>query len=307
MAAVDLKLIKQLRDRTSLSMNDCKKALEQSDSDVEKAIDLLKTWGDLKGKEKEARVATEGKVWTFSNNSTSVVGIVEVNCQTDFVANSKEFHGLLKAFAKTTIDNDAAFETLRKELVAKTGENIVLRREAIWNDYPTPGYPYRTWYNHPGNKLAVILEFVSSTEEVSGKFQRMNYEAQIQKQTSFADNIAMQIAAMGPLVVSKDDLPQDLLDRQQKIFESQLAEEKKPQAAWPKIIEGKFSKWRKDVVLLEQESIVTPKKSIGEMLQELNAQLGGEVKISRFVRYALGEGLEKKQEDYAEEVNKLIG
>ncbi len=153
------------------------------------------------------------------------------------------------------------------------------------------------------------MEFVASNNEVIDALNKLNghQSRQTASYVSFEDNIAMQVAAMTPLVVSKDDLPKDLLDRQQKIFEAQLAEEKKPQTAWPKIIEGKFSKWRKEVVLLEQESITTPKKSVGELLQELNAQLGGEIKISRFVRYALGEGLEKKQEDYAEEVNKLIG
>src|ERR1700722_20146061 len=305
MATVDVKLIKQLRDRTSLSMNDCKKALVESDGDIEVAIDLLKTWGDLKGKEKEARVATEGKVWTFSNHSATIVGIAEVNCQTDFVANSKEFHGLLSILAnKLASDNMEKFETLRKELVAKTGENIVLRRQEVWADVPDNSF--RVWYNHPGNRLATIVEFVASSEEVFRKFRNMTYEIQMAKETSFADDIAMQTAAMGPHVVSKNDLPKDTLERQQKIFEAQLAEEKKPAAAWPKIIEGKFGKWRKEVVLLEQESITTPKKSVGELLQEFSTQLGGEIKISRFVRYALGEGLEKKIEDYAEEVNKLI-
>lgn len=304
MATIDVKLIKQLRDRTALSMNDCKKALEQSSGDIETAIDLLKTWGELKGKEKEAKIATEGKVWTFSNNSATVVGIMEVNCQTDFVANSNEFHGLLHALAdKTSLNPDGKFEALRKELVAKTGENIVLRRRTVWTDCPENSF--RVWYNHPGNRLAVIVEFVASNRETFEAMHKLH--GFFGTPNSFEDNVAMQIAAMAPLVVSKDDLSTDLTDRQQKIFEAQLVEAKKPQAAWPKIIEGKFAKWRTEVVLLEQESITTPKKTVGELLQELNQQLGGEIRISRFVRYALGEGLEKNQEDYAEEVNKLIG
>jgi elongation factor Ts len=118
----------------------------------------------------------------------------------------------------------------------------------------------------------------------------------------FADECAMQVAAMAPLVVSKDDIPADMLVRQRRIFEAQLEEEKKPAASWQKIIEGKFIKWRKDIVLLEQESIKDSKKTIEQMRQEA----GKDVRILRFVRYALGEGLQQTKEDLANEVEKLI-
>lgn len=289
--AVDAKLVKQLRDRTNLGMNDCKKALEESNGDMEAAIDLLKKWGELKGAEKASRVATEGRIGLFSNNSATSVSMIEVNCQTDFVANSSEFRSLLmsSSLASGKLFAEDEFEQKRKELVAKTGENIVLRRQVLYNRNPNS---HITWYLHPGDKLGVILEVCCSkiTDDV----------------LSFADDCAMQVAAMSPVFVKKDEIDANTLVRQRRIFEAQLREEKKPEAAWQKIIEGKFGKWRKDIVLLEQESIKDPKKSVDDLRQELVKKLGVELSITRFVRYALGEGLEKKQDDLAEEVSKLI-
>jgi elongation factor Ts len=296
MASVDIKLIKELRDRTSLSMGDCKKALEESGGDIEISIDLLKKWGVLKGKEKEHKIATEGMITTFANNSATTVGIVEVNCQTDFVSKSEDFKNLVGLLCnKMTGFSTEKFESAKIELIAKTGENIVLRRRDIFHSSPTE-FSYRTWYNHPGSKLAVILEATASNQEIFGS----------QEFRDFTDDCAMQVAAMAPIVVGKDDIPVDMIERQRAIFEAQLTEEKKPSAAWPKIIEGKFGKWRKDIVLLEQESIKEAKKSIEQIREELSKKFGGEIKINRFVRYALGEGIEKKQENLAEEVEKLI-
>lgn len=283
--SVDLKLVKELRDRTNLGMNDCKKALEESNSNIEAAIDLLKKWGELKGKERASKVATEGKVGGFANNGASVVGIFEVNCQTDFVSNSPAFCELMDPFDKMNGFNEDKFEAKRKELSAQTGENIVLRRKEVWT---TSHNSAIRWYHHPGDKLEVLVEVSAPIMTLAAM--------------DFADECAMQVAAMAPLVVSKDDIPADMLVRQRRIFEAQLEEEKKPAASWQKIIEGKFIKWRKDIVLLEQESIKDSKKTIEQMRQEA----GKDVQILRFVRYALGEGLERKQEDLANEVEKLI-
>jgi elongation factor Ts len=287
---VDLKVVKELRDRTNLGMNDCKKALEQANGDIEAAIDLLKKWGELKGKEKANSVATEGLISIFGNNSATVMEIVEINCQTDFVAKSPEFFDLVHSFSKMDAFSEVNFEKKRHELIAKTGENIVLCRKDKF--VVADGCQLR-WYNHPGDRLAVLLEV---------------YASQFNKEVlDFADDCAMQIAAMSPLVVSKEQIPADMLVRQRKIFESQLAEEKKPEKSWPKIIEGKFNKWRKEIVLLEQDSIKDPKQTIDMMRQEIDKHISGQVQITRFVRYALGEGQEKKQENLAEEVEKLIG
>lgn len=310
MATVNVQLVKELRDRTSLSMGDCKKALEQSNSDIEVAIDLLKKWGELKGKEKAGRVATEGKVWMFSNNSRSTVGMFEVNCQTDFVAKSPEFYDLLSSFSKMNGFSDAEFEIKRKELIAKTGENIVLRRKVIYN---CSGDSIIRWYNHQGDRLSAIIEVSSpafATERVDfdvNSVENKRLNLCYNEIDNFTNECAMQIAAMSPLVVSKDDIPADMIERQRAIFEAQLAEDKKPSAAWPKIIDGKFNKWRKDIVLLEQEYVKEAGKSIGQIKDELAKKLGTEITINRFTRYALGEGLVANKSDLADEVNKLIG
>lgn len=307
--SVDLKLVKELRDRTGLGMNDCKRALQESDNNIEGAIDLLKTWGELKGKERANREATEGKIGMFSNKHASFVGMFEINCQTDFVANSKGFADVMYAFSKiNTFAGDKA-EVVRKDLmekrgenlafagdefsikladlVATTGENISLRRVVIYK--PNSENSHITFYMHAGERLGTLIE-ISAPEMTENV-------------VDFANECAMQIAAMSPLVVSKEELPEDVIARQKSIFEAQLTESGKPVASWGKIIEGKFSKWRKDVVLLEQESIKDSKKTIDQLRQEA----GKDVKIVRFVRFALGEGMEKKKENLAEEVAKLTG
>ena len=270
----------ELRERTCLSLKDCDKALKQA-GNIEDAILLLKQWGELKGKEKAHKIPTEGIIKIISNIKHNIVSIFEINTETDFLSRSKEFNELV-----SLLNDFDKFELRRKELVAQTGENIVLRRKEQWT--PSRHSAIR-WYVHPGDKLAVLIEVACES-------------ALTESAVDFADECAMQIAAMAPTVVSKDDIPADVLVRQRRIFEAQLEEEKKPAASWQKIIEGKFIKWRKDIVLLEQESIKDSKKTIEQMRQEA----GKDVQILRFARYSLGEGLEKKQEDLAVEVEKLM-
>lgn len=260
---IDLSLVKQLRDKTSLSMNDCKKAIEQSNGNMDAAIDLLKQWGELKGKEKADKITTEGQITTFA--SENVIGMVEVLCQTDFLSRSPEFLDLVYSFPSPT------FEEKRVDLIAKSGENIVLSRKEIYDRSKTN---IIRSYIHRGNKLGVLIEATSSdyTEEV----------------INFVDDCALQVAAMSPVVLSKDDLSPETVIRQTKIFEAQLAEAKKPQQAWPKIIEGKLNKWHQDVCLLDQFSIKEQKRTVNDIKQELEKKIGFEIKINKFTRYELG-------------------
>lgn len=302
--SASVSLIKELRDRTSLGLADCKKALEQSDNNIDAAIDLLKQWGELKGKEKENKIATEGVIRSYSNNSGSVQGLVEVNCQSDFVAKGAAFQDFVNTVCGTLQGKGAAgFEAQRKELIAKTGENIVVRRNETWSGINPFSIKYIYTHN---DSLATMVKVDIPELQNEGRYTTGDFFLKHPEIFEFTTDVALQVAAMSPLVVSKDNLSADLLDRQQKIFEAQLTEDKKPAQAWPKIIEGKFSKWRKDIVLLEQESIKDPKKTIEQVRSELSKKIGYEVTISSFVRYALGEGIEKKQEDFADEVTKLI-
>ena len=297
----NIKGITELRERTNLPLKDCARALTEA-GNVEDAITLLKKWGELKGKEKAHKIATEGIVKTFSNNSATVVGIFELNTETDFCSRSKEFNDLAEMLCNKFDFDETKFEHARHDLIAKTGENIVLRRKEVYttkdaaNSSAFTVDTYRTVYEHPGNRLGVIVEFVC--ENPTAMF------------VEFADDVAMQIAAMAPICVSKDDISSEMLDKQRVIFEGQLVEEKKPEQAWPKIIEGKFAKWRKDVCLLEQENInpaKNGKKSVGQVLEDTEKELGCKITIARFVRYALGEGVVVTKESLADEVSKLIG
>ncbi|HXN30985.1 MAG TPA: translation elongation factor Ts, partial [Polyangiaceae bacterium] len=189
---------------------------------------------------------------------------------------------------------DKTVEQVRAELVAKTGENCVVRRWASLEAKESGGIVHA--YVHAGGKLAVLVH-AEALDAKNGDFVR------------FADNVAMQVAAMNPVVVRRDQVAAAQIDKQNEIFAAQLQEEGKPQQAWPKILEGKIAKWFTEVTLLGQDNVWDPPAgNIDKIRQELGKKLGGEVKIHAFVRYALGEGIEKPaQEDLAAEVAKTIG
>ena len=232
--------------------------------------------------------------------------IVEVNCQTDFVARGDDF----KAFVKSVADvasklsdgadlsaaklGDKTVDEVRQALVGKIGENMVVRRWQAIDAVGESGLVHA--YVHMGGKLAVLLsaEAPSADAKKNDDFK------------AFVDNCAMQIAAMGPIVVSKEQVSAGDIAKQKEIFEGQLKEEGKPEAAWPKIIEGKVNKWFTEVTLLGQDAVWEPGAgSVDKLRQALGTKLGGEVKLHGFVRFALGEGIEKKTDDLAAEVAKM--
>ncbi len=184
-------------------------------------------------------------------------------------------------------------DKVRAELVAKSGENTVVRRWATTEAKEAQGLVHA--YVHAGGKLAVLIH-VEGPDPKNADFK------------SFVDNAAMQVAAMNPMVVDRTQVAKAQIDKQKEIFEAQLKEEGKPEQAWPKILEGKLAKWFTEVTLLGQDNVWDPPAgTIDKLRQELGKKLGGEVKIHSFVRYSLGEGIEKKTEDLAAEVAKTIG
>jgi elongation factor Ts len=188
---------------------------------------------------------------------------------------------------------DKTIDAVRQELVAKTGENCVLRRWASLEAKEANGFVIA--YVHAGGKLAVLLHATGPDPK----------NADLR---AFAENAAMHVAAMNPLVVSRENVPAGDIEKQKEIYEAQLKEEGKPAQAWPKIIEGKVAKWFTEVTLLGQENVWDPPAgSIDKIRLELAKKLGGDVVVVDFVRYSLGEGIEKKQEDLAAEVAKTIG
>jgi elongation factor Ts len=322
MADITASMVKELRDRTQAGMSDCKNALVEAGGDMEKAVEVILKKGLAKAASRAGRIAAEGEVatWLAADGKRGV--IVEVNCQTDFVARGDEFKGfvrsVLEAASKATgaagrpayegtgaelgaqkyPGTDKTVEQVRAEMVAKTGENTVVRRWGALEAREPQGLVHA--YVHAGGKLAVLVH----AEAVDRKNQDFR---------AFVDNVAMQVAAMNPSVVRREEVSAAQTAKQKEIYEAQMKEEqaagtlKAPEAAWPKIIEGKINKWFTEVTLLGQDNVWDPAAgTIDKIRQELGKKLGGEVKIHSFLRFSLGEGIEKKTEDLAAEVAKTI-
>jgi elongation factor Ts len=310
MADITASMVKELRERTQAGMADCKNALVEAMGDMEKAVEVILKKGIVKAASRAGRVATEGEVrtWVAPDGRSGV--IVEVNCQTDFVARGDAFKGFVtdvttlasKAAVGTDLNtlpypgSDKTVDVVRQEIVAKTGENTVIRR---WDRLEATGtHSLVHAYVHMGGKLAVLLS-AEAPNEAGLKSDAFK---------AFVENCSMQIAAMSPLHVHKDEVPGHHVDKQKEIFAAQLKEEGKPEASWVKIIEGKVAKWFNEITLHGQDNVWDPGKgSIDKLRVELGKQLGGEVKLHGFVRLALGEGIEKKTDNLADEVAKLTG
>ena len=297
-------MIKELRALTSAGMKDCKDALEETGWDLQKAVDVIKVKGLNIADGRTGRVAAEGLVKIVNARfATPVQIMVEVNCQTDFVANSDTFKSFVNyvgskicsTFQSGNVFDASLVEDARKEVVASTKENIVVRRWWVEESLDASRvlvFPYL----HSNSKIGVLLTLQSPSYEASNseEFKALGFD------------LAMQVAAMSPLAVSPERLAQDEKDRQKAIFETQLKEENKPEKMWEKILEGKFRKWNTGVCLLEQESVVAPKTSVKQVVKNVGARLGGEITVVNFVRCQVGEGIEKKQDNLVEEVAKLM-
>jgi elongation factor Ts len=304
MASITAAMVKELRDRTQAGMSDCKTALVEAEADMERAVEIILKKGLAKAASRAGRVAAEGEVatWVAPDGKRGV--IVEVNCQTDFASRGEVFKTFVKNVlevarkapkgadlgAQTYPGTESTVDHVRAELVAKTGENMVVRRWGVIE--AKQGIVHA--YVHAGGKLAVLVN-ADAPDAKNADF------------AAFVDNVAMQIAAMNPAVVTREEVTQVQIDKQKEIYAAQLKEEGKPEQAWPKITEGKLAKWFTEVTLLGQDNVWDPPAgTIDKIRQELGKKLGGEVKINAFLRYSLGEGIEKPPaEDFAAEVAKL--
>jgi elongation factor Ts len=283
-------------------MKDCKDALEESNWDLQKAVDIVKVKGLNIADGRTGRVASEGRVGTADTQDDKLYVMAEVNCQTDFVANSKEFRSFTIQVLSSIMESHLTGQTwsvdkveeLRKEIVSKTKENVVIRR--WWIEESQSPLVRVFSYRHSTSKIAVLVTLVAPNEAAadSAEFKTLGEE------------LAMQIAAMNPVAVDAERIPQDEKDRQKAIFEMQLKEENKPEKMWEKIMEGKFRKWNTEVCLLEQESVVIPKTTVRQVIKNVGTKLGGEIQVVNFVRCQVGEGIEKKQDNLAEEVSKMM-
>lgn len=301
----NLNLVKELREKTLAGMSDCRSALEEAGWDMDKAVDLIKARGLNIAAKNENKVAAEGLVKIIDyvyDTGFSGASMVEVNCQTDFVANSLDFNKfadyVVNAFTNDVVDNkvfDVSSVSDRKnQLMALTKENINVRR---WWAEETATLRAKVFnYTHSNNKIGVLLTLLAPSVELTSS----------EEFKSLGNDICLQIAAMSPLAVDREHLDPNEVKRQESIFKVQLTEAKKPKASWDKILVGKFNKWYSEVCLMEQESIIVPKTSVGQLIKNTSAKLGGEISIVNFVRCQVGEGIEVEKKDFADEVNALL-
>ncbi len=319
MASISAQAIKELRERTQAGMSDCKSALVEAEGDMDKAVEIILKKGLVKSAKRAGAVASEGEVRAAVSADKRAATVVEVNIQTDFSARSepfKEFVGKVLAVAeKAPQGSDISAQPLdgktvadaAAELTGKIGEKIQARR---WERVEVKGaHGFASAYVHLGGKIGVVLTIETDTDAV----------AKHAAVTEFAEDLAMHIAATSPLVLAREHIGEEHVQKQKEIFEAQLKEDPKPKpaAAWPKIIEGKFNKWYSEVALHEQDSVVTktnekgdtlPAEKIAKLAENAGKAAGGTVKIGHFVRFERGEGIEKAQkDDFAAEVAKMAG
>lgn len=296
-------LIKELRALTQAGMKDCKDALEEAGWDIQKAVDIVKIKGLNVVSGREGKVASEGVVVILNGANNRNAAMVEVNCQTDFVAKNPDFYEFASSVATKLHGkafNDGVFsatdvEDGRKLAVSITKENIVVRR--WWFEEAVDPKARVFSYVHSNDKIGVMLTLLAPTEEAADSLEF----------ATLGNDLAMQVAAMSPLAVSSDKLDPDAVARQKTIFETQLAEMNKPQAAWAKILEGKFNKWFTETCLLNQESVTAPKVSVGQLVTNIGYKLGGEIQVIGFTRCQVGEGIQVAKENLADEISKMTG
>ncbi|WP_139488956.1 translation elongation factor Ts [Brevibacillus dissolubilis] len=288
MSNISAALVKDLRDRTGAGMMECKKALQETEGDIEKAIDLLRERGTIKAAKKADRIAAEGLTGVATSGNFGA--IVEVNCETDFVAKNPEFQALVSDIANFVVANrpesvDAALaatfqgeNTLEKhisEKIATIGENITFRRFSLFEKADNGAFGA---YLHQGGRIGVLTVLEGTTDE------------------SLAKDLAMHAAAAAPRFANREEVSADEIEREREVLKAQALAEGKPENIVEKMVEGRLSKYFEEYVLVEQPFVKDPDKKVSALLKEAGATLKG------FVRYQVGEGIEKKQEDFAAEV-----
>ena len=282
-------MVKELRGRTGAGMMDCKRALTEAEGDLEKAIAIMRLAGQAKAERKAGRITAEGVVAIEVDGSGRRAAMVEVNCETDFVAKEAAFRGFVDAvcarvLASNPIDVDAlarmpldgeggaSIDEDRRALVARIGENITVRRFAVID---SAGGRLGTYVH--GTRIGVVVDLEGADDVV-------------------ARDIAMHVAASRPVAVGESDIPHDMLEREREILEAQVADSGKPPEIQQKMLAGRIAKFLKEVTLLGQPFVKDPDRAVGEYLRASGAT------VLRFERFEVGEGIEKETQNFAEEV-----
>jgi elongation factor Ts len=280
MATISAKLVKELRDRTGLGMMECKKALRDTDGDIEKAIEEMRKKSGMKAAKKAGRIAAEGLVATRISDDGSFGILVEVNSETDFAARDENLAKFVdkvvaKSFEEKEIDvaklMEGDLEDARGELVQKIGENISVRRIIQLNDKVVGQYVH-------GNKRIGVLVALNGGD------------------IELAKDIAMHIAAVNPQYIQQSDVPEDVIQKEKDIFTAQAAESGKPPEIIEKMIGGRINKFLAEISLLDQPFVKDPDVKIGALAKKAGAE------VVAMVRYEVGEGIDKEEVDFAAEV-----
>lgn len=288
---ISASMVKELRNSTGAGMMDCKKALVEADGDMEKAIDILREKGLSQAAKKASRIAAEGAVVSYISEDGKVGVITEVNCETDFVGHNENFQALAKSIAvqiasvnpadvAVLLDSAMGDKTVKDvvtEAIANIGENISIRRFTRYES--TEGQVYS--YIHGGGKIGVLVEIKGGDAEL-GK------------------DIAMQVAAANPSYLERSQVSKEELEHEKEVFREQARNEGKPENVVEKMVTGRVNKYYKEVCLVDQPFIKDGDLSVAKLLQSKSAE------VIRFSRFQLGEGIEKKQDNLAEEVAKQI-
>ena len=293
-----------LREKTGVGMMDCKKALTEADGDMEKAVDILREKGLAASVKKAGRIAAEGIAYAKVSENGRVAAAIEVNSETDFVAKNVGFQEFVDTCANTVIDaNPASLEDLLaakatgsemtvdelvKEKILTIGENIKVRRFARYEGAVTS-------YVHGGGRIGVIVKF-DTTDAIA--------DTDLFKE--YGKNVAMQIAAVNPTYVSSEDVPADVVEKEKTILKEQIVNDGKPEAIAEKIVLGRIGKFFKEVCLNEQQYVKDSDMTVLGYTDSVGKELGGSIKILEFTRFEKGEGLEKRQDDFASEVADMI-
>lgn len=296
--AVTAALVKELRERTGAGMMDCKKALVETDGDIEKAIDYLREKGIMKAQKKAGRIAAEGLVRVAFGEGNKTASIVEVNSETDFVAKNEEFIEFVEDLAKEVLvkgnmsmeqfmaepfGEGTVQETLTAK-VAKIGENLSIRRFAKVEE---DGVVY-VGYTHGGGRIGVIVGIKT--------------DAAADEIAAVGKDVAMQVASMNPKFVNEDGVDPEYLENEKKILTEQVLNEGKKPEMVERIVAGKIKKELKEVCLLDQPFVKDGDVSVQQYVANAAKEIGKDMEVVSMIRYEVGEGIEKKEDDFAAEV-----
>jgi len=289
--AISAKDVMGLRQRTGLGMMDCKKALTETDGDIERAVELLRQIGAASAERKAGRIAAEGVIDQLVDEEGRRGVVVEVNCETDFVAKDESFRQFVRAVAQSVLEydpdnleslsqmtlGDGTIETARQKLIGQVGENVSIRRfeRIIEENGLIAGYLH-------GTRIGVLVS-------VEGQ------------KTGLARDVAMHVAASKPLCVSEDQMPADVLEREKSIFLAQARDSGKPDDIIQRMVDGKIKKYLNENTLLGQVYVKDPDISVGQLLDT------AKVRVNQMARFEVGEGLEKRQTDFVSEVMAQAG